>query len=77
MIHDKTGLQIQLKTSDILCINLFNWLGITPTINDYFFTESPFKRSFFIFYFLLLSTLATAIKVVLNYYGNKRKVEKR
>ena len=37
MIGIKKWIANPTKKSDIPCIYLFNWLGITPTINDYFF----------------------------------------
>ena len=73
MIGNKNWIANPTKKQVIFHVSLclIGWvLLLLPMTN--FFTESPFKRSYFIFYFILVSTMVTAIKVVLNYYRNKK-----
>ena len=73
MIGNKNWIANPTKKQVIfyLSICLIGWVSLLLSMTN-FFTESPFKRNYFIFYFLLVSTMVTAVRVVHNYNRNKR-----
>ena len=72
MIGDKNWIANPSKKQLIffVCLCLIAWVLLSLPMTNYF-TESPFKRSYYFYYMLLIASLFMSAKVLRNYFRNK------